>query len=73
MGIWNFAREKGYSILTKDWDYKFLSVAFGCPLKVIRINCGNKTTGFIAELIQEKTQIIQGFLSDSDNCYLEIE
>lgn len=26
--IWNFAREKGYCILTKDWDYKFLSVTF---------------------------------------------
>lgn len=71
--IWDFAQKKGYCILTKDWDYKFLSVAYGCPPKVIRLNCGNKTTSHIAELIQENNEIIREFLSDPDNCYLEIE
>ena len=72
-GIWNFALQKGYCILTKDWDYKFMSVAFGCPPKVIRLNCGNKTTAHIANLLQQKLEIIKEFLSGNDDCYLEIE
>ena len=71
--IWDFAKEKGYCILTKDWDYKFLSMTYGCPPKVIHLNCGNKTTLFITELMQNKTGVIKSFLSDPDDCYLEIE
>ena len=39
--IWDFAKQKGYCILTKDWDYKFTSMMYGCPPKVIHLNCGN--------------------------------
>jgi len=73
ISIWNFASSEGYNILTKDWDYKFLSIAFGCPPKVIRLNCGNKTTSYINNLLQEKIEIITEFLSSEDDCYLEIE
>ena len=73
MGIWNFASQKGYTILTKDWDFKFLSGALGCPPKVIRLNCGNKTTAHIASLLQQKFEVIKEFLTSNDDCYLEIE
>lgn len=72
-GIWNFALQKEYCILTKDWDYKFMSVALGCPPKVIRLNCGNKTTAHIANLLQQKFEVIKEFLTGNDDCYLEIE
>ena len=57
-GIWNFALQEGYCILTKDWDYKFMSVAFGCPPKVIRLNCGNQTTAHIVSLLEQKFEPI---------------
>ncbi|MCW5908163.1 MAG: DUF5615 family PIN-like protein [Chitinophagales bacterium] len=31
VAIWNFAKEKGYAILTKDTDFESLSRLFGCP------------------------------------------
>ena len=71
--IWEFAKTKNYCILTKDWDYSFMSAAYGCPPKVIRLNCGNKTTTFIAAILKNKFIIIQEFLVDEDLCYLEIE
>ena len=71
--IWDFAFEREYCILTKDHDYKFMSIAFGCPPKVIRLNCGNNTTIYIANLLKQKLEVIEEFLADNDNCYLEIE
>ena len=72
-GIWDFASMYDYSILTKDWDYKFMSVSYGCPPKVIRLNCGNKPTLFICGLLEQKVEIIEEFFKDTDACYLEIE
>lgn len=71
--IWDFALHQGYCILTKDWDYKFMSMAFGCPPKIIRINCGNKTTTYIANLLNQNLETISEFLYGGDDCYLEIE
>lgn len=70
--IWDFAKQKGYCILTKYWDYKFMSMMYGCSPKVIHLNCGNKSTLFIADLMKNKTEVIITFLSDPENCYLEI-
>lgn len=71
--IWDFAQRKGYCILTRDWDYKFMSITLGCPPKIIRLNCGNQTTINIFDLIYKKIDVIRDFLHDQDVCYLEIE
>lgn len=71
--VWQYAKENGYCIITKDWDFKFLSAAYGCPPKVIHLNCGNRTTTFIADLLSRQVDTIREFLSDAEACYLEIE
>lgn len=71
--IWDFAKENDYCILTKDWDYSFMSSAYGCPPKVIRLNCGNKATAFISKILIDKCVLIRDFLKDEDLCYLEVE
>tara|TARA_R110002124_G_scaffold286171_3_gene466220 strand:- start:111 stop:452 length:342 start_codon:yes stop_codon:yes gene_type:complete len=70
--IWEYAKKNSFSILTKDSDFKNLSTTYGCPPKVIRMNCGNKTTLFISELLKSKKKIIKEFLADGMDCYLEI-
>lgn len=70
--VWGFAKAGGFCILTKDWDCKFLSIRFGCPPKVIRLNFGNRTTTFIADLLMEKMNVVIEFLDEADACYLEI-
>lgn len=71
--IWEIARKNGYCIVTKDWDFKFMSVSFGCPPKVIRLNCGNRTTAFIANLLRQRFWAIDEFLKNGEDCYLEIQ
>ena len=70
--IWKFAKENQYAIITKDNDFKELSNYWGCPPKVIRINCGNKNTLFIHILIAKFHAEINEFISSAELCYMEI-
>lgn len=70
--IWQFAREKGFSILTKDDDFKRLFDHFGHPPKVIWLRCGNKTTAELAALLEKRTADIHHFLGAPEFGLLEI-
>ncbi len=69
--IWNYARDNGYSIITKDTDFLHLSNLYGCPPKIIRLNCGNKSTAYINDLIIRRMDEINIFEGNSE-CYMEI-
>lgn len=45
--IWSFATDHGYVILSKDDDFKSLSLLRGAPPKVIWLVTSNTTTGDI--------------------------
>ena len=71
--IWNYARENGFTILTKDNDFDELSQINGCPPKVIHLSCGNKPTLFISNLLLSYEKEIRQFVgSDTDNCLMKI-
>jgi predicted nuclease of predicted toxin-antitoxin system len=69
--IWNYAKDNGYTIITKDNDFLYLSNLYGCPPKIIRLNCGNKSTSYINELIIRRINEIIIFAGNSE-CYMEI-
>ena len=69
--IWHFAKNEGYTIITKDFDFSDMSRLFGCPPKVIKLNCGNQTTNYIGTLLnQNKISIID--FAQGEHCYMEI-
>jgi predicted nuclease of predicted toxin-antitoxin system len=69
--IWEFAKAGGYTIITKDNDFSDMSHLLGCPPKVIKLNCGNRTTDYISNMLSGKAELIDSFVS-SDSCYMEI-
>jgi len=69
--IWNFAKENNYVIITKDFDFSDMSHLLGCPPKVIKLNCGNKSTEYILLALSVKSELIKIF-TESNNCYMEI-
>ncbi len=69
--IWEFAKTKKSIIITKDYDFSDMSHLYGCPPKVIKLNCGNKTTTFIGDLLAANSELLYKF-AESDKCYLEI-
>lgn len=65
IAIWQFARENGYTIVTKDEDFEFLSRLRGYPPKVIWLRIGNCTTHAIAAtLINNRDEIERLHLAD---------
>lgn len=41
--IWEYARDQGFAIVTKDADFEKLSLLHGAPPKVIWLRLGNAT------------------------------
>ena len=73
ISIWNFAREKGFVILTKDNDFDERSRLYGCPPKIIHLVCGNQTTLFILNMIITNIESIEQFLGTNvTDCILKI-
>lgn len=50
--VWDFARDNGFIIVSKDSDFADLSVLYGAPPKVVWIRRGNCTTAAIAALLR---------------------
>ena len=40
--VWNYARQNGFTLATKDADYYEKGVLLGHPPKVIWLRCGNR-------------------------------
>ncbi len=69
--IWQFAKSGHYIIITKDNDFTDMSHLFGCPPKVVKLNCGNRTSDYIGGILSTGYELIKNF-AESTNCYMEI-
>ena len=70
--VWDFARERQFTIVSKDEDFRQLSFLYGAPPKVIWVRLGNCTTDDIDGLLRRRADEIMDFLSSSDETFLAI-
>lgn len=70
--IWNYARDNGYVIISKDADFHQRSFVRGFPPKVIWIRCGNSSTTKIENILKENYLAIQEFCGDPVHAFLII-
>jgi len=63
--IWDYAAEGGFSIVTKDDDFRQRSFLFGAPPKVIWVRLGNCTTAEIQAVLSDRHSDILEFEDDS--------
>jgi|TARA_B110000116_G_C16725714_1_gene531288 predicted nuclease of predicted toxin-antitoxin system len=59
--VWSYARDNGFTILSKDTDFLGISVLRGAPPKVIYLEVGNCTTDLIHKMIQSSVDEIREF------------
>ena len=59
--IWSFAREHGYTIVSKDADFHHRSLVFGHPPKLVLLRVGNCPTNRILQLLRESYVLISAF------------
>ena len=69
--MWNYARERGMTIVSLDADFADLSVLRGAPPRVIWLRCGNRSTEYIERLLRQHAHAIAEF-ERSDQACLEI-
>jgi predicted nuclease of predicted toxin-antitoxin system len=70
--IWQYAREQGLAIVTKDEDFQQLSVLYGPPPKVIWIRLGNCSTANIIRLLRKRRDEIDRFVADGETAFLAL-
>lgn len=70
--IWDYAKQNGYSIVSKDSDFHQLSFVFGSPPKVIWINIGNCSTKEIENKIRSYKKEITSFINNPQSSFLEL-
>ena len=65
--VWEFAKNEGFTIVTKDNDFNDLVTFLGFPPKVIWIRRGNCSTNDIIILLNSKLEMIEAFIIDTSN------
>jgi predicted nuclease of predicted toxin-antitoxin system len=59
--VWQYAKEKGFVILTADSDFLLLTEKFGFPPKVIWLESCDYPTTVAARVIQENAAVLAQF------------
>ena len=59
--IWDYGRERGFTIVSKDIDFRERSFVEGFPPKIIWLDVGNAGTTAIAELLRRERSRILNF------------
>lgn len=65
LGIWQYAKQNGYCIVTFDTDFYDMANLYGHPPKIIWLRTGNTKTAHIAKILLDKSLIIRTFIQDS--------
>jgi predicted nuclease of predicted toxin-antitoxin system len=64
--IWNFAKEKQYTIVSFDADFYDFVTLYGHPPKIIWLRIGNTSTENLIKVLQNHTDIIKTFVQDKN-------
>jgi len=57
--VWNYARDNGFILVSKDADFSELSLLHGHPPKLIWLRIGNCTTIQIEQLLRANFEAIE--------------
>jgi predicted nuclease of predicted toxin-antitoxin system len=71
--IWNYARDNGLTIVSKDSDFHRMSFVLGAPPQVIWLGVGNCPTGMIERTLRENLAEIELFEKSEDATFLVVE
>ena len=71
--IWAYARQNGFTIMSKDGDFSGRSALYGAPPKVIWLALGNCSTGEIERRLRDSRDGIETFATKPDTTLLVIE
>jgi len=68
--VWEYAKQQGFMIVSKDSDFHQRSFVFGFPPKVVWIRLGNCTTGEVEQVMRKNFDSIKSFAEDEEAAFL---
>ena len=68
--VWDRARIDGYTVLSKDSDFRQMSFIFGAPPKVVWIRLGNCSTSDLLTLLRNRKAALESFWDDPEAAFL---
>ena len=71
--VWRYARENGFTIVTKNGDFRQMSFVRGAPPKVVWIRIGNCTTSEVARILRSRREDLTRFEKDEESAYLALD
>jgi predicted nuclease of predicted toxin-antitoxin system len=67
--VWEYAKNQGFTIVSKDSDFQERSVLLGAPPKVVWIRAANCTSAEIESLLRAALPTITHFIQeDEESC-----
>lgn len=70
--VWEFAKRRGMTLITRDGDYERMSAVRGAPPKIVWIALHNPTNAEIVKLLRERADSIARFQEDSEAALLAL-
>jgi predicted nuclease of predicted toxin-antitoxin system len=70
--VWHLALEHECVLVTKDEDFRQLSILRGAPPKVVWVRLGNCTTQDLADLLSRHADQIRSFAAQPELTVLEL-
>ena len=70
--VWEYAKQNGLMIVSKDADMHDRSLIFGYPPKVVWVRLGNCSTRQVEELLRQEFDSIEKFYEDDYVSFLAL-
>ena len=68
--VWDYAKDNGFAIVSKDADFHQLSFLHGHPPKVVWLRIGNCSTGDAATLLSDSHEELEAFDAHPEASFL---
>ena len=72
LAIWNYAARHNYIVVSKDDDFRQLSLFHGHPPKAVWLVVGNAGTDPIADLLLQNEALITAFVEQTEDALLTL-
>jgi predicted nuclease of predicted toxin-antitoxin system len=70
--VWEYARDDGFAIVSKDEDFHHLSFLYGAPPKVVWVRLGNCTTVAIEQALRRHYTDLLNLDANEEGAFLII-
>jgi len=70
--VWAFAATHGFAIVTKDDDFRELSIVHGAPPKLVMVSMGNCPTREIETILRRNREAMERFNDDRVTSLMEL-